>query len=654
MWKIKVVTAGVDDKACTTLCFAGQELKKYLSQSTNEVIIIGDGEKEEDGAILIGVGLRDDLKKVDDPVLDDAILIDVKGHSGVITGVNARSALIAVYRYLTELGYTFIRPGKNGEKAPKRLPEMDVYVNEKPSYRHRSVCIEGSVTYESIEAMIDWLPKVGMNGYYTQFFTPLIFFQRWYSHKGYEYTNPYLKGEPLTPEDVNGMVRMLEREVEKRSLIYYKVGHGWTCEPFGMTSYGWDPVDPESIPGDVYKYFAEIGGERKIETTGRYAYVPMVAQLCYGDAEVRRIMVDYFVNYCKENPHIDYVVFGFGDGSNAQCECELCRDTRPADFLVLIMNEIVKELDAEGLSTKISFFMYSDTLWPPVKYKLEKKDRIFPYFSPISRTYTDAFETESEGKVSEFKLNQLEFPSSTGELIAYYNEWKEFLGNDSGVFDYYYMWDCYKDLGGTALARVIGKDIKNYRVLDLNGLISCQGQRVFCPTSLGMNVMARTLWNRDADFDTVRDYVIRSEYGDDFELVRDYLEALSIYSLPEVTRLEKPVCPENIPTYEKCLERLREFKAVIDRHTCGDEDCEAVSWKYLRFHNKLSTMLMTAFIDISNGIDPASIWQPIEEYINRSEWDMREYFDVFEFKFTYLREVFPQINNKDKTLHIGV
>lgn len=654
MWKIKIVTDGINEKACTTLCFAGQELKKYLAQVTDEAILVGDGKQEEDGTILLGVGLRDEIGEVEDKELDDSILIDIKGRTGVITGVNARSVLIAVYRYLTELGYTFVRPGKNGEKAPEALIEKDVYVNEKPTSRHRSVCIEGSVTYESVEAMIDWLPKVGMNGYYVQFFTPMIFFQRWYAHKGYEFVNPYLKAEPLTPEDVTGIVRMLEREIEKRSLIYYKIGHGWTCEPFGMTSYGWDPVAPESIPEDVKKYFAEIDGRREIQTTGNYAYVPMILQLCYGNPEVRQRMIDYYVNYCKANPHIDCIVFGFGDGSNAQCECELCRDTRPSDFLVMMINEVMRRLDDEGLSTRVTFFMYSDTLWPPAKYKFEKKDRVSALFCPISRTYTDTFETESTGTISEFQRNKLKFPSNTSELLAYYHEWEEFLGGDNLVFDYYYMWDCYKDLGGTALARVIQKDIRNYRELDLRGLISCQGQRVFCPTSLGMNVMARTLWNRDCDFDEVRDYVIRGEYGDDFELVRDYLEDISLYSLPEVTRLEKPVCPENIPMYEKGLERLREFSAVIDRHICGDEGCEAVSWKYLKFHNEISTMLLNAFIDISNGAEPVSVWPPIEEFVNRSEWDVREYFDAFEFKFTYMREVLSEMNKTERELHIGV
>lgn len=654
MWKIKVITEGVNEKSCATLCFAGQELKKYLSQSTSEMIIVGDGRTEEEGVILLGVGVRNEIQKVKDPIFDDAILIDIKGRSGVITGTNARSVLIGVYRYLTELGYTFVRPGKNGEKAPTVLCEKDVYINEKPSYRHRTVCIEGSVTYESVANMIDWLPKVGMNGYYMQFFTPMIFFQRWYAHKGYEFANPYLKGEPLTIDDVNGMVRMLEREIEKRSLVYYKVGHGWTADPFGMTSLGWDPVDPASIPEGVEKYFALVNGKREMPTTGRYAYVPMVVQLCYGNPEVRCRITNYVVDYCRENPHIDCLAFSLADGSNAQCECELCRDTRPADFVVMMLNEIDRRLTEEGLHTKIVFGMYADTLWAPVKSALNNEDRYIFNFAPISRTYTDAFPTESNGDVNEFRRNHLEFPSSVESLLSYYHEWKKVFKGDGSVFDYYYMWDCYKDLGGTSLARVIHNDIKNYRDLDLNGLISCQGQRVFCPTSLGMNLMARTLWNRNCDFDEVRNNVIKAEYGEDYEYVRDYLQNLSIYSLPEITRLEKPFVPENIPMYEEGIESAKKFTSFIEEHLKNSIGCEGVSWRYLKFHTELSIMLMNAFAEISKGADPLSVWPPIEDFVSRNEWDTHEYFDVFEFKYTYMRLVFSCIKNENEELNIGV
>ncbi len=654
IWKIKIITDGANEKQKNTLCFAGEELKRYLEMSTNIPIIVCEGGMAADDTILLGIGLRPELPEVKDTLFDDAILIDIKGHGGVITGVNARSVLIGVYRYLRELGYTFIRPGKEGEKHPKKLEVRDMYINETPSCRHRTVCIEGSVTYESVRDMIDWLPKVGMNGFYTQFFTPMIFFQRWYLHKGYEYTNPYLKGDALTPEDVDGMVKMYEREIVKRSLVCTKVGHGWTCEPFGTTSYGWDPVDPDSIPEEYYKYVALVNGERKIETTGRYAYVPMIIQLCYGNPEVREIIVNAVVEYCKKNPHVDCISFTVADGKNSYCECELCRDTLPADFTVMILNEIDRRLTEEGIPTRILGSMYTDQLWPPVKYKLNNEDRFSFQFAPISRTYSDAFTTKTDCEIGPFVLNKLKFPESVEGLLAYVREWRKVYHGDMLVFDYYYMWDCYKDLGGIDRSRVIHKDIRNYKELNLTGLISCQGQRVFCPTSLGMNIMASTLWNRDCDFDQVLDYVMRAEYGEDYAAVRNYLQALSTYSLPEVTRLEKPFAFENIPMYEKGLEAARAFSAVIEEHLDSSDLCEATSWKYLKFHTALSVMMITAFIDISNGVDPMSTWPPIEEFINRNEWETRQYFDVFEFKFTFLRLVLPLIKQKERELNIGV
>lgn len=654
IWKIKVITEGLNEKQRGTMLFAGQELRRYLSMSTNVPILICEGGEADDDTILLGIGLRTELPELKDTTFDDAILIDVKGHGGVITGVNARSVLIGVYRYLRELGYTFVRPGKEGEKHPKKLEVRDIYINETPSCRHRTVCIEGSVTYESIEDMIDWLPKVGMNGFYTQFFTPMIFFQRWYLHKGYEYTNPYLKGDALTSEDVDGMVKMYEYEIVKRSLIYYKVGHGWTCEPFGTTSYGWDPVAPESIPEEYYKYIAEVNGKREMITTGRYAYVPMVVQLCYGNPEVREIIVSSVIDYCRKNPQIDCLCFSFADGSNAYCECELCRDTRPSDFKVMMLNEINRRLAAEGLHTKVESGIYVDQLWPPVKHEIENPDRFFFSFCPISRTYSDAFPIKTDREMRPFELNKLTFPDSVEELLAYVREWRKVYHGEMLVFDYYYMWDCYKDLGGIDRSRVIYKDIRNYKELDLGGLVSCQGQRVFCPTSLGMNIMASTLWNRDCDFDEVLDYVMKAEYGEDYAAVRDYLQALSTYSLPVVTRLEKPFVPENIPMYEKGLEAARTFSSVIEEHLDNPDLCEATSWKYLKFHTALSVMLLEAFIDISNGVEPMSTWPPIEEFINRNEWETRQYFDVFEFKFTYLRLVLPLIKKEERELNIGV
>ena len=170
-----------------------------------------------------------------------------------------------------------------------------------------------------------------------------------------------------------------------------------------------------------------------------------------------------------------------------------------------------------------------------------------------------------------------------------------------------------------------------------------------------MNVMARTLWDNKCRFDDVRDDVLRAEYGADYALVRDYLQDLSVYSLPEVTRMEKPlVDPENTAMYEKGLERVRSFVSTIDEHivTSGN-DCGRISWNNLKFHSDLSIMLMTAFKAMSEGAEPEPFWAPIEDFVNRHELEMKQYFDVFEFKYTYGR-LFSAINKEQDKIIIGV
>ncbi len=654
MWKIKAFTEGINEKDRATVCFAANELKKYLSMCTEEPVIVGETLLKEDGAILLGIGLSDKITSVGDVKYDDSVLIDVKGKCGVITGVNARSVLIGAYRLLKELGYVFVRPGKNGEKYPKELIAKDVFVNEVPSYRQRMICIEGSVSYESVVDMIDWIPKVGMSGYYTQFFTPYIFFKRWYSHKGYEFENPLLKGEALTVDDVNSMVKMYEREIEKRSLIYQKVGHGWTCAPFGMSSLGWEPVDPATIPDDIGKYLALVGGKREIATEGSYAYVPMVAQLCYGNPDVRKKMVDYAVNYCKENPHVDIISFSMGDSANEQCECELCRDTLPSDFIVLMINEICRGLKEAGLSTRIRTGMYGDTFWKPQKYGYEDPNRILFSLAPAARSYSRPFPKTSDYKLPEFVRNKNDINQTTEDAVACFYDWRTVATGEAVIFDYYYMWDCYMDLGCTDRTCIIMEDIKTYTDMGVSGLCSCQGQRVFCPTSLGMNVMAQTLWNKNSDFDTVRDEVLCGEYGKDYALVRDYLQDLSTYALPEVVRIEKPFEEANIPSYEKGIARINDFMPVIEAHLGCENEVEALSWSMLKFHSELSKLLLEAFIKISRGAEPEQVWPPIEDYVNRNEWEYREYFDAFEFKYSYQRLVFPRIKSKKTQGTIGM
>ena len=122
LFKIKPVL-NLDTKSNSTLMFAAKELKKYLSFAVDAEISVIPATMPDcsDDVINLGVNLTKDVPAVDDAYLDDAIYIDVENLCGTISGSNARSVLIAVYRFLREKGYKFIRPGKGGEIIPKTI-----------------------------------------------------------------------------------------------------------------------------------------------------------------------------------------------------------------------------------------------------------------------------------------------------------------------------------------------------------------------------------------------------------------------------------------------------------------------------------------------------------------------------------------------------
>src|SRR4029453_14284547 len=168
---------------------------------------------------------------------DDAISIATEAANGIICGTNPRSVLLAVYRYLHLLGCRWVRPGVDGEYIPAvKLAHTKVHMAEKPSYRHRGICIEGAVSYEHVRDLIDWMPKVGLNAYFFQFRGGFTFFVWWYSHMGH----PTRQTHGFTVDQARTLVRQVAAEAKKRDLVYHAVGHGWTCEPFGIRGLGWE------------------------------------------------------------------------------------------------------------------------------------------------------------------------------------------------------------------------------------------------------------------------------------------------------------------------------------------------------------------------------------------------------------------------------
>lgn len=570
-----------------TVSFAVKELIRLIKEMDSTVILdvrkYASYDESVKDALWVGLGFTEESE-------NDSIAINVKDGVGFISGSNERSVLISAYRFMKEMGCCYLYPGKEGEVIPsKKLSEEDlnVKINETASYNYRGICIEGTVGYEHVYNMIDWLPKVGMNEYFFQFLTPATFFNNFYKH----FT------DQLDDSAIDGMVSALDEEIIKRGLKYQAVGHGWTCVSVGLSASGWDKYEGE-LSEENKSMLAMRDGERKLNND-----IPLNTNLCYSNPTVRTKMVDYVVEYCKNNKHKDHIAFWMADGGNNHCECENCKKKIPSDFLVMMLNELDEKLTQNGLDTKINILpVYNDSRWDSKIKKIKNPQRFALYFAPIFRSYTVSYadyDFSEEIEIEPYVRNKNVFKYSLPKAVAMFKKWqKEQQLKDVMLFDYHLMWDHHYDPGYYEVAQILQKDMASLDKIGLDGMISCQLQRIAFPTNLPMYSMAKTLWNKNETFKDIAKEYYFAAYGEYADAVEEYMSTLSGLFVPEVLRGEKPyVAKEMTERYEKAKQVIEEFKI---NYILKLQDTSKL-WKYLFHHAELVKIYADAYIARFNG-----------------------------------------------------
>lgn len=610
-----------------TVKYACSELVRYLKQMDTELIV----EERVYGSMsllvnnVLWVGLDGTVER---SALDE-IRIEVREGTGIITGSGERAVLIAVYRFLYELGCRFLRPGPGGEVIPSRSLEcqaLNVSVREQASYRHRSVCIEGSVGYEHVYNVIEWMPKVGMNGYFMQFHNPHLFFQRFYNDE-----EKKVIYSPVSQEDVEHIWERVEEEIALRGLDYHATGHGWTCEPFiSKNAEDWEHYEGP-LSDETVSCLAQIDGERKL-----WKNSPILTNLCYSNPVVRNKINDSIVKYCKEHPQVDFLHFWLADGRNNFCECEECSKMRPSDYYVRMLNELDAKLTAEGIDTKIVYLVYVDLFWEPEFEKIKNPDRFVLMFAPISRTYSYAYVDKMGGKEPElapYVRNKLTIPRTVEENVARLSRWMKSQGcSDSFDYDYHLICDYLLDPGFYECARILHKDMANLDKLGLNGMVSCQHQRTAFPTGLPLYGMAKALWDKASAFEEVTEEYFSAAFGDKGRQVEKYMAELSRLFDPMYLRHEKPLDPEKV---ERNCTEVKKLVADFKRKILAGEEERNDSWRYLVYHAEYTLKFADVCIaylgkDSSPG-KREEAKKAITAYVKEMEKHMHVVFDSFRF-----------------------
>jgi hypothetical protein len=579
--------------------FASEELAKYLGKMTGIRHTVETAESSlPEGAICLGT--KEDIEKLGFKVLkfgnesEDAIALKTLGDKLLIVGSNPRSVLFAAYRYLELLGANWLWPGEDGEILPKidnaKVDSLDL--EERASYAHRGVCIEGAVTPEVVVEFVDWMAKKRMNEFFLQFKTSRFFYNRYYARR----YNPSAKSSPeiTVDESLKSDAKVIE-ELKKRGMIVERVGHGWTCEAIGIEGLGWE-VEKKPISEDQRALLALVKGRREL-----FGGIAVNTELCYSNAKAFESLVNHVVQYAIDHPEVDMLHFWLSDGMNNHCECESCKKLSPSDWYVKLVNAVSSRLGEVGCKTKVVFLCYANTLWAPEKEKVDDhyKNTVF-MFAPISRCYFHPLGDErcsSPEPLKPMPRNEIVPPRTNREFVQLLKGWQKILQSDSFLFDYHFWSRFGLDFLGGDIEKVLWNDLRDLNKLGFNGFLSCQTLRSFYPTGIPMAILAETLWNNCTSIEKIRERYLKAAFGKDAPFISGYLE--KIYSFVDseknYSHLDaiKGLVSNKV---QELLEFVKESRPRLERmaRDLKGNACEKSAF-YLLHHNEYVSLVLEAF-----------------------------------------------------------
>lgn len=613
--------------------FAAEELKKYLRMMMPEAGDI-DISYEPDAKDGFRLGLLEDFNlpnEAEDVVLDDVVHIDTDTCGGVLAGSNPRSVLFAVYRFLRLNGCRWLYPGIDGEYIPMKDIEPVTY-HKMADHRMRGHCNEGAESQQCMMETIDFYAKQELNIYMIEFKIPNGYYDSYYNHRLNDKNRP---PEPVSLQQVLQWKRMCETEIAKRGLQFHDMGHGWTVEPFGITSAGDWTTDRQKFPEENKRFLAQVGGVRDF-----YRGVPINTQVCMSNPEVRQIMVDSIVEYAQMHGNVDYLHVWLADGSRNHCECEECIKATPSDFYMDLMNELDVALEAKGLDSRIVFIVYCDTLWAPEKTVIKNPKRFSLLYAPIHRSYTaSADENTVVPPQKPYVRNKYKSPLSIEDNLSFVKEWQKNWNGPCFSYEYHFWKHQYYDLGFMELSRRIYEDIRGLRFCKLDGYVEDGSQRSFFPHGFPMYVYAEALLNRDVDYEQLQEDYFKHIYGDQWEKVRSYLSRMTAAFDFAYLEGEKSSNPEIGKYYNpgqvKKLAMVKEIAAegrmIANEHLAMPTRPQTVSMRLLLRHSEYCERMAEVLMEkcVGNNVLAKELHDKLAHDFGKYEFEIERYFDHY-------------------------
>ena len=568
--------------------FAAEELKKYLRMMMPRV---GDIPMAYDPNATEGfrLGLMSDFglstaEETDEPQYDDIVHIDTDEKGGIIAGSNYRSVLLAVYEYLKKNGCRWLFPGVDGEFIPIQNIQPVKY-HKMADSRYRGQCNEGAESQQVMLESIDFTPKVGLNCYMLEFDIPKIYYDWYYEHR---FNTANRDPEPVSADTVLQWKRVCEIEFEKRGILMHDMGHGWNAEPFGISSTGgWDRDTENPVPEESVQYLAMLNGVRGLNNG-----VALNTQFCMSNPKARKIVIDYICKYAETATNVDLLAISLADGQKGHCECEECQKMRPADWYVIMLNEMDEEMTTRNLPSRLKFSAYSDTAYEPLYNKIKNPNRFVMTLAPITRSYKHSAPIHPRvEQLTPYVRNKSGRLGTLEESLHRFDLWKEKAGCDTYVYEYYFWKHQFYAPGVFSFAKRIREDVFAYRDNGFKGMVADGSQRCYFPNAFSFYVYGAMLFDHSLTMEELIEDYFSHAYGDQWKTVVEFLEKIDEL-LPQsyLEALHTAAVPSNFynPAMEEKLLSVQEvtdrYAAIFDEHKNMPCRVQTVAMRLMRHH----------------------------------------------------------------------
>jgi len=465
----------VGPKACEVERSAADELQRYLDRITGERITVR--EEPLAGAVPLFVGGH----AVPAELGAEGYVLRSAQEGLILAGNSPRATLYAVYDFLERLGCRWYYADAEDEIIPRlslsevvRIIEAGLRVQEKPDFSVRmrrflvyDIGPEGTAVSK---AFMRNLPAVV--DWTTK--NRMNIFQYALDHNWdcYQHWKYYRKVFP---------------EMHKRGLI---IGAGGHCLFMFL------PFDKFEEHPD---WFPMVGGQRQPK-----------GQFCTRNEQAVSYYIKNIVKFLKDNPEIEYFA-PWPNDTGGWCQCPLCKETPSADRFMELGHRIYNELKKAVPKVRVTHFAYGSHVAPP------EKARPLPGMTVTLCTW---------GRDLSIALADERTSNKFRKTFA---SWREMAGEANVDMVFHGKYARHLGLGFHPLPlKVLQADCRWFRQQGLSGFeLPCayMGQRT---KSLNLYVLAKLMWDADADVDAILSDYFRQCYADSSASMRKAYEQVEL------------------------------------------------------------------------------------------------------------------------------